>query len=83
MSLNDKVRLLPNGRELIRGEADVDIDDAVALRAGEMVVVVVSLTDTVVMCPVGKLDAGEQSSIHQLFDRTIDRGSSDAWLVLS
>ncbi len=83
MPLNDKVRLLPNGRDLICGETDVDIDDAVALRAGEVVVVLVSIADTVVMCPVCKLDAGEQSPIHELFDRAVDRGSAYAWLGLS
>ncbi len=83
MPLNDKVCLLPNGRELICGETDVDIDDAVALRAGEVVVVLVSIADTVVMGAVRKLDTGEQPPIHQLFDRTVDRGSAYSWLGLS
>jgi hypothetical protein len=83
MPLNDKVRLIPNGRELIRGETDIDIDDAMALRAGEVVVVIVSTTDTVVMCPIRKLNPGKQSHIHQLFDRTVDRGSAYTWLDLS
>jgi hypothetical protein len=64
MPLNDKVLLLPNGRELICGEADVDIDDAAALRAGKVVVVLVSIADTVVMSHICKLDAGEQSPIY-------------------
>ena len=38
-----------------------------ALCAGEMVVVFVATADTVVMCPIRKLDPGEQSHIHQLF----------------
>lgn len=83
MPLNDKVRLLPNCRELICGETDVYIDDEVALRAGEVVVVLVSIADTVVMGAVRKLDACEKSPIHQLFDRTVDCSSAYSWLSLS
>ena len=83
MPLNDKVRLLPNCRELICGETDVDIDDEVALRAGEVVVVLASCADTIVMCAIRKLNPGEQSPIYQLFDRTIDRGSAYTWFGLS
>jgi hypothetical protein len=35
MPFNDKARLIPNGRELVCGQAEIDIDDAMALRAGE------------------------------------------------
>ena len=73
MPLNHKVRLVPNGHELISGETNIDIDDAVALRAGEMVVVLVSTTHTIVMGPISELNAGEQSHVHQFFDRTIHR----------
>ena len=83
MSLNDKVRLLPNGRELISGEADIDINNAVALRAGEVVVMLASSADAVVMRPISKLDADEQFPLHQLFDRSVDRGSTYPWLGLA
>ncbi len=83
MPFNDKVRLIPNGRELLCGEADLDIDDAMALRAGQMVVVLAVATDTVMVRPVRELDPGEQSSIHELFHRTVDRGSAYPWLDLS
>jgi len=76
MALNDKIRLNPNVRKLSGGETDIDIDDAMALRAGEVVVMLTSTTDTVVMCPIRKLNPGEQSHIHQLFYRTIDCGSA-------
>jgi hypothetical protein len=82
MPLNDKVCLVPNGHKLISGETDIDIDDAMALGAGQMVVVLAAATDTVVMGPVGKLDPGEQSHIHQLFHPTVDRGSAYPWLGL-
>ena len=83
MALNDKIRLNPNVRKLIGGETYIDIDDAMALRAGEVVVVLASTTDTVVMRPIRKLNPGKQSHIHQLFDRTIDRGSAYTRLGLS
>lgn len=83
MPLNDKARLIPNGHELISGEAEIDVDDVMALCAGKMVVVLASTADTVVMCPVRELDPGEQSFIHQLFDRTVDRGPAYPWLGLS
>ena len=83
MPFNDKVRLIPNSRELVCGEADIDIYDAMALGAGQMVVVFASTTDTVVMRPICELDPVEQSHIHQLFHRAIDRGSAYPWLSLS
>jgi hypothetical protein len=83
MPFNDKIRLISNACELISRETDIDVDDAMTLRAGEVVVVLASTTDTVVMCPICKLNPGEQSHIYQLFDRTVDRGSAYTWLGLS
>jgi hypothetical protein len=83
MPLNLKVRLVRNGRELIGGETDIDIDNAVALGAGEMVVVLVSTTHTIVMGPISELNAGEQSHVHQFFDRTIHCRPAYAWLDLA
>lgn len=83
MPFDDKVCLVPNGCKLISGETDIDIDDAVALCTGEMVVVLASPTDTVVMCPICKINPGEQSHIHQLFNRTIDRGPAYPGLGLA
>ena len=80
MPLNHKVRLVPNGRELISRETNIDIDDTVALRAGEMVVVFVSTTHPIVMGPISELNAGEQSHVHQFFDRTIHCRPAYAWL---
>jgi hypothetical protein len=59
MPLNEEVRLLPDGCELIRGETEVDIDDAVTLRAGKVVVMLAPTADTVVMRPIRKLDTGQ------------------------
>ena len=82
MPLNHKVLLLPNSRELSSRQTEIDIDNAMALCACEVVVVVASSADAVVVGSIRKLNAGEQSSRHQLFDRTVDRGSSDTWLSL-
>jgi hypothetical protein len=83
MPFNDKIRLISNGCELIGWETDIDVDDAMTLRAGEVMVVLASITDTIVVCPIRKLDPGKQTHIHQLFDRTIDGGSAYTWLGLS
>ena len=83
MPLNHKVRLVSNGRELVSRETNIDIDDAVALCAGEMVVVLVSTTYTIVMGPISELNAGEQSQVHQFFDRTIHRRPAYGWLDLA
>ena len=80
MSLDDKVRLVPNGRKLISGETDIDIDDAVALSAGEMVMMLASTADTVVMCPVCKLHTIQQTHRNQLLYGAIDRSSTQARL---
>lgn len=83
MSFNDKVLLLPNDCKLTSGQAEIDIDNAMALRASEVVVVFVPATDTIVMSAIGKLDAGKQSHVHQFFDRTINRCAANAWLGLA
>jgi hypothetical protein len=59
MPFDDKVGLFSNGGELVRGETDIDIDDTMALGAGQMVMVFASTTDTVVMRSVRELDAVE------------------------
>ena len=82
MPFNDKVLLIANGRELSSRQTEIDIDNAMTLCASEVVVVLASSADAVVVGPIRKLNAGEQSSRHQLFDRTVDRGSADAWLSL-
>ncbi len=48
-----------------------------------MVVVLVSTTHTIVMGPISELNAGEQSHVHQFFDRTIHRSPAYAWLDLA
>src|SRR5437763_3851627 len=82
MPFDDKVRLIPNRRKLISGETDIDIDDAMALRAGEVVVVIASSADTIVMSTIRKINPCEQYHIQQLIDRKIDRVSTYKWYVM-
>jgi hypothetical protein len=84
MPFNDKVLLLPNVRELSSRQTEIDIDNAMALCASEVVVVVLApTTHTIVMGPIRKLDASEQSPVHQFFDRPVDRRPAYAWLDLA
>jgi hypothetical protein len=83
MPLYHKVLLIPNDRELSSGQTKIDIDNTVALRAGEMVVVFVSTTNTIVMCSISELNAGQQSHVHQFFDRAIHRRPAYARLHLA
>ena len=83
MALDDKILLIADGHELIGGKTDIDIHDTVALGASEVVMVLAAIADPVVMCSIRKINPGEQAHIHQLFNRTVDRGAPNAWLGLS
>ena len=83
MSFNDKVLLLPDAGKLSGRQAEVDIDNAMAPRAGEVVVVLASTTDAIVMSAIGKFDAGEQSHARQFFDRAVHGGAAYARLDLA
>ena len=56
VTFDGKVGLVTDGFELIDGKADIHLDDAVALSAGQVMMVIVS-TETVVMATIGKLNA--------------------------
>lgn len=83
MSFNHKVLLLPNTRKLSSRQAEIDIDNPMALRAGKVVMVFVPTAHTIVMGTIRKLDAGEQSHRHQFFDRAVNRRATNAWLILA
>ena len=83
MPFDDKVLLGADSGELIRWKADVDINDAMATRAGEVVVVVALPANTVVMRPVSKLDPRQQPRVHQLLHRTVDCSASNTRIILS
>jgi len=77
-----KVCLVADCSDLINGEADIYFYDPVTLRAGQVMVMVIS-ADAIVMRSVGKLDAIQQTHSDELFHRTKNRCSSQARLYLS
>lgn len=80
MALDDEISRITNSCDLIGGQADVDINDAMALRTREVVVMLAAIAHTVVVRAVGELNAREQFHIYQLFDRAVDRGPAYARL---
>jgi hypothetical protein len=77
-----KIRLIANSAYLIYGQADIDLHDAVALCAGQMVMMARTTADAIVMRAVRELDAVQELHIRQHLDRAIDRCASQAWLGL-
>jgi hypothetical protein len=81
VSFDLKVCLITDGSELVNREADIYIYDAVALCAGQMMVMTIA-TNTVVVRSVGKLDAIQYTHTDELFHRTKNRCPSQARLYL-
>lgn len=82
MSFDGKICLVADGRKLIFWQADVHLFDAVAVRAGEMMMVAIS-TDAIVVRAVGELNAIQQTHADQLLDSAVDRGAPQTWLLCS
>ncbi len=82
MAFNIKMGLVSNGYELIHGKTNIHLYNPVALCTGQMMMVTIT-ADTVVMCPIGKLNTVQQTHIDQFLYRAVDRGSSQTWLYLS
>ena len=80
VSFDSKICLVANGGKLSFGQTDVHLFDAVAARAGEVMMVAIS-TDAVVMGAVGELNTIQQPHADQLLDRAVDCGASQAWLL--
>ena len=72
MPLDDKISRISNRGDLIGWKADVDINNAMALRTREMMMMLAIAAHTVVMRAIGELDTCEQFHIDQLFDRSIN-----------
>ncbi len=81
MPLNGKVGLAPDSHKLVGGQADINLNHAVAVRAGQVVMVVVG-ADAVMMRTIGELDTIQQARIDQHLHRTIDGGAAQARLLL-
>jgi len=76
-----EVCLVTDGSELVNGEADIYVYDAVTLCTGQVMVMTIA-TDAVVMRSVGKLDAIQQAHTDELFHRTENRSPAQARLYL-
>jgi hypothetical protein len=76
-----KVCLIANSSELVNGEADIYVYDAVTLCAGQVMVMIVA-TNAIVMGSVGKLDTIQQAHTDELFHRTENRSPAQARLYL-
>ena len=81
MAFDLEVCLVTDGSELVNGEADIYVYDAVTLCTGQVMVMTIA-TDAVVMRSVGKLDAIQQAHSDELFYRTENRCPSQARLYL-
>lgn len=83
VALDGEVCLFAEFGELFSGDADIDIDHAMATGAGQVVVVLVSSADTIAVCAIGELDAIEQTGVDQHLNGAIDGSASQAWFALA
>jgi hypothetical protein len=68
---------------LVIVKAHVKIDDPVAFRAGEVMMVFVAPAHAEIVRPVGKIDAIQDLHANELFDGTVDCGTADPRIGLS
>src|SRR5579862_2771013 len=65
MPFNRKFRLFANGGNLLRRQADIDLDDAMAIGAGKVMVMHIA-TDAIVVRAISEIDTVEQAHIDKL-----------------
>jgi hypothetical protein len=82
MPFNIEVCLIANSRERIDRNADIDLYDAMAPGAGQVVMMAIA-ADTVVMGAIGKLDTIQQAHIDQHLHRAVDGCPAEARLYLA
>ena len=82
MAFNVEVCLITDSLERIKGNTDIDLYNAVALRAGQVMVVAIA-ADAVVMRAIGKLDTIQQAHTDQHLHRAIDSCAAQARLYLA
>ena len=82
MPLDVEVCLVTDSRERIDRNAHIDLYDAMALRAGQMVMMAIT-ADAVVVRAIGKLDTIQQAYIDQHLHRAIDSCPAQARLYLT
>jgi hypothetical protein len=77
-----KIGLLADRGNVLKRQAEMNFNDPMALRTGQVMVVDTS-TDTIVMGPIGEFDTIEQVRLNEHFNRAVDRGSSQMGLALA
>src|SRR5438270_8096746 len=83
VAFNVKVRLITNSCELINRKTYIYFYNAMTAYTGQVMVMTIGATNSVVMAAVGKLNTIEQTCVDQHFDRTIDRRPPQVWLSFS
>ena len=83
MTLNREICSGAERGKLLGRNADIDINHAVTTGAGQVMVVLVATTDTVTVRAIGKLNAIQQASVDQHFNRAIYRSTAQARLGLA
>src|SRR5579871_5206214 len=82
MTFNVKFRLTTNSINLLNGQADINLNDTMALCTGQMMMMGTA-ADTIMMSTIRELNTVQQPHIHQHLHRTIDRCPSQARLTLA
>lgn len=81
VTLNCKIGLFADGGKLIDGQANINLDHQVTLRAGQ-VVVMSTPTNTIMMRAIGELNAIQQPQAKKRLNRAIDSCPSQAGFIL-
>ena len=72
-----EARLFFDCRDLARLKAEIELDHAMAARAGQVMVMVRAFAETERVRPVGKLDAVQHLHSNELFNGAVDGGPPD------
>ena len=83
VAFNVKVRLVTNSCELINRKTYIYFHDAMTANTGQVMVMMIGATNSIVMAAIGKLDTIEQTRVDHHLPRTIDRCPPQVWLSFS
>jgi hypothetical protein len=82
MTFDVKVRLGTDDSDLLSWQANINFDDAMTLRTGQ-VMMMRTAADPIVMRSIAELNTIQEAHIHQHLDRAIDRCATQTWLTLA
>ncbi|EFH86573.1 hypothetical protein Krac_7875 [Ktedonobacter racemifer DSM 44963] len=82
VSLDGEISLVADLRELFFREADIYLDHAMTLVAGQVMVVAVP-ADAIVVRAIGEVDAVEQALIDELFYRAVDGRATQVGIIFA